>query len=142
MLLQMMAVCFSKGRQKVDRLCLLQLQGTVNIELQHQRTTAVFCRSNALQLVFVSCNAVFKNVISDSITVTCLCATLITHCKQLYMSDLLVVWWSSSQYCPLCLHSLSLSFCVLQYAKGYLSPCRKKIKKKVSHCYVTFCNKA
>lgn len=127
----MMAVCFCKGRQKVDRLCLLQLQGTFNIELQRQRTTAVFCRSNAPQPVFVSCN-VFKNVTSDSITVTCLHAPLITQCRQLYMFDLLVVWWSSSQYCPLCLHSLSLSFCVLQYAKGYLSPCRKKIKKKVT----------
>lgn len=138
----MMAVCFYNGRQKVDRLCLLQLQGTFNIELQHQRTTVVLCWSNAPQPVFVSCNVVLKNVISDSITVTCLHATLITHCRQLYMFDLLVVWWSSSQRCPLCLHSLSLSVCVLQYAKGYLSPCRKKIKKKVSHHHVTFCNKA
>lgn len=141
MLLQMIAVFFYKGGQKVDGHCLLQLQGTFNIELQQQWTTAVFCRSNAPQPVFISCN-VFKNVISDSITVTCLHATLITHCRQLYMFDLLVVWWSNSRRCPLWLHSLSLSFCVLQYAKGCLSPCRKKIKKKIRLYHLTFCNKA
>lgn len=92
-------------------------------------------RNRELQFYLFFLNGIFKNIMIDNDIVTTLNPYKVMQCQQhmlsckhmfMYRFDLRGVWLSSSQHCPLWPHSLFLSFCALQRATDYLSPCSEK----------------